>query len=297
MSATSNLVFFVAGAATAGLAIYVSFVRRYRQILFSRENDAKKLWQDLQSLMEPVNVRLKKEAGLPADMTNKVWIEIIFEPAVHVYGQALNCYHFYQLEAAMAMCRNALDSAIYIGITNIRKKSVTSHEYREVSPKLKGKLGNWKHLERFGLRFELVDEQTLRAIRGVRKVGNFSAHLAPSQDKEFRAWNERHKEDFKKWQEELKSAAEGRDSLDMPALSKVLQVVPPPPEVMDGYKTWTTPQEAWIVLSATGALLIDIITRYWEKDATLSEEPLMPERGTSAPSTRLERGRVSSVGL
>ncbi len=277
VSASLDLLLFAAGAAVAGLAIYLAYVRRYRQILFRREYDAKKLWEDLQALMEPVNVRLKKEAGLPAEMTNKVWIEIIFEPAVHVYGQAINCYHFYQLEAAMAMCRNTLDSAIYLGITNIRKKSVTSHEYRKVLPELKGKLGNWKYLERLGLRFGLVDEQTLGAIRGVRKVGNFSAHLAPSQDKEFRAWNERHKEDFKKWQEELKSAAEGRESLDMPALSKVLRDAPPPAEFMDGYKTWTTPNEAWIVLNATGILLIDIITRYWEKDATLSEEPLTPE--------------------
>ena len=277
VSASLDLLLFAAGAAVAGLAIYLAYVRRYRQIRFRREYDAKKLWEDLQALMEPVNVRLKKEAGLHAEMTNKVWIEIIFEPAVHVYGQAINCYHFYQLEAAMAMCRNTLDSAIYLGITNIRKKSVTSHEYRKVLPELKGKLGNWKYLERLGLRFGLVDEQTLGAIRGVRKVGNFSAHLAPSQDKEFRAWNERHKEDFKKWQEELKSAAEGRESLDMPALSKVLRDAPPPAEFMDGYKTWTTPNEAWIVLNATGILLIDIITRYWEKDATLSEEPLTPE--------------------
>ncbi len=224
-------------------------------------------------MMEPLNVRLKKQGGFPDDFDRHLWDDIVFNPAIHVYAQALNCYQFGQLEASMAMCRNAIDSAIYLGITMIREESLTSHKFREISSELKGRLWRWGNLERFALQFELLDEQVLKYVRMVRREGSFSSHIASSQDQEFRQWDERHRDEFKELQDNMSKAAGGKSSVDWPTLISILGEVPPPPPT-EGFKRWTAPEEAWNVLQATGNCLAIIITRYFTKTTTLSNAPL-----------------------
>jgi hypothetical protein len=278
MSLDLGLLYFVAGIAT-GCTIALLLLYRYyaRLIFFGRKDNVKKIWNQFVGMMEPLNARLKKEGGFPEDFDRHLWDDIVFNSAIHVYAEALNCYQFRQLEASVAMCRNAIDSATYLGITTIREESLTSHKFREISSELKGRLWRWENLERFARQFELLDEHDLNIVRIIRKQGSFSSHIASSQDTEFRKWNELYRDEFKQWENKVRKEAGGKSSIDSPTTVSVLRDIPPPPST-EGFKIWTEPEEAWMVLQVTGYCLAIIIANYFTKTNTLSDAPLALER-------------------
>ena len=242
--------------------------------LSRRKDDVRKIWKEFVNNLEPLDSLLKERGGFPENFNRHLWDDLVFNTAIHAYTQALNCYHYNQLEASMAMCRTAIDSAIYLGITQVREESITSHSFREISPELRKKVWRWNNLERFGKQFGLLDDKTLEMVRKVRKVGSFSAHLATSQDLEFRDFNDRHQDDFKKWYEDMEKAAQGKKSLNWEEMVSVFQTAPPPPVFEDVPRRWTIPEEGWIVLRVTGYCLATIIIRYFVNEATMSKAPL-----------------------
>ncbi len=217
--------------------------------LFKR-NVAKRLWREFNEGLEPLNRQLKKQLGFPRRNRNVLWDELAFNPATHMYAQALNSFHCGALEASTVMCRDAIDSALYLASTIVRTEDPTASEFRDTSAILSDTRWDWKMLRRYAIDLRLLTHDDIALVEEIRKAGNFSAHIAEMQDKQSRLLDKRYREDLNR-------------------RNRGISLQPKPPH--DRFKRWTVPEEALLILTQTKVVLSKIIQNYFTSEQTFGK--------------------------
>ena len=220
-------------------------------MLFKRNYVAKKIWQELYDELEPLNQKLKEEAGFPKHNRNVLWDELVFNSAIHVYAEGLNCFHHHLFEASTVMCRNSIDSAIFLAWHYIRTEDVTSFKLRQLTTLKRAEMRcNWKMLKKQAITLRLLGESDINFVEKVRDRGHFSAHIAIKQEESREKWEKETTPLYEAWQKGLPS--------------KPLFIIP-------GHKQWTSPEEALGVLIDTKGILVRIIQNYFSSEETRSQ--------------------------
>lgn len=246
-------------SATNGLIIgVIMFLVRNIQRLFKREDSIKRLLRELYNELEPLNQKLKEEANFPKYKSNVLWYDLVFGSAIYVYEEALNCFSAGAFEASTVMCRNAIDSAIYLGWEKVRTDDVLTNPLREPldSKKTKTKW-YWPDLKKQAIKLGLLEKTDITFVEKVREKGHFSAHFAMKRNEILRNYLEETDPIYKAWLKE--NEARSRQGLRHK-----------PAPMTRGYKQWTLPEEALTVLSDTKNILVMIVQNYFTSEKTLA---------------------------
>jgi hypothetical protein len=172
-------------------------------MLLKRRSVAKRLFRQLLGELEPINQKLKEEAGIPKQDRILLWDVFLFNPAIRMYAEGLNCFISHCFEASMIMCRNAIDSAIYLASVYVHTKGKTAFKPRQIS-KSKNNKWHWdKQEKRHTIELGLLTESDIKHVEEVREKGNFSAHYAQRKDDSRRRWEiEEYLPVIQKWRKE-----------------------------------------------------------------------------------------------
>lgn len=224
-------------------------------MLFKRISPAKRVWKALYEELEPLNQKLKDEIGFSRNIRNVLWDELVFNSSLSIFAEALNCFHYHLFEASTLMCRNSIDSTIFLAWHYVRTDDLSTFKMRE-SRSVKDSEWRWKTLKTQAIELKLLNEDDLKIVEEVREKGHFSAHTAVKQEKARSQWDEETYPLFEKWQKE--NAAQAQRGLP--------QTQPLP--ITRGYKRWTTEQEAFFVLIRTKDILVKIISNYFNSEKT-----------------------------
>ncbi len=196
-----------------------------------------------------------------------------FDLAFEVFREATSCYDCGNYEACAVMCRNSVDSFLYLAT---RLRIIRDQTYRDADAgiaeriydttyvmdhEIQEKVKAQKEIQFRVLEPKIIDllvlsAEELRTIDSfIRKAGNFSAHLMEAQDKEKFAWHETHKAELNKMIEDL----ENRKKPDFSVL------------INSRKKVWTSKQEALELLKTTSRCLDKIVTNYYTSEKTIKD--------------------------
>ena len=240
-------------------------------IFRKRRSDAQKLYRQLLDELEPLNQKLKEEAGLPKYNRILLWDALLFNPAIRMYAEGLNCYVIRCFEASAIMCRNAIDSAIYLASNYLHPKSIINFKPRQISPQNRNNEWKWGVLRRYTNELGLLTESEIKHTEDVRKKGDFSAHFAETRDRSRREWEtNEYLPITQKWRKE-------NDSKTKQGLENLALI--PMPTYHNYWKPCTSQEEALTTLAETKDILEKIINNYFISEKTLYHSKHVAETG------------------
>ena len=230
-------------------------------MFLKRRRIAKRLYKQLLDELEPLNQKLKKEVGIPKNIAVLLWDALLFNPAIRMYVEGLNCYISRCYEASAIMCRDAIDSAIYLASAYIHTKNKTQFRPRDLSSQIKNSEWRWGELKKRALKLKLLTESDIGHIQKIRDKGNFSAHYAMRRDLSRRQWTtNEYLAVNQKWRKEneteIKQRLENLASMPMPVFRYY-------------WKQGTIQEEALSILIETKDILEKLITNYFVSETTL----------------------------
>lgn len=198
-----------------------------------------------------------------------------FEDALLIFQQAARCYDFRAYDACAVMCRNAVDSFLLLATESriIYNQKYFDHdgflierycetifepdeEISEILNRKDEKHLKWNIIKEKILKLSVLNEADFKEIKsGIRKKGNFSAHLIESQKRESNRWFEEHEPDLNQILNDIKK----HKNPDWNTLKR------------DKRKTFTSREEAFDILKLTSSWLEKITINYYSKDETIKE--------------------------
>lgn len=228
-------------------------------MLLKRRSSAKRLYRQLLDELEPLNQRLKEEEGIPRNDRILLWDVFLFKAAIRMYTEGLNCYIARCFEASAVMCRNAIDSAIYLDWAYVHTKGKIGFKQRQAAAQIKKT--HWASLRQHALELSLLTESEIKHVEEVRERGNFSAHYAEKRNSSRREWEiNEYLPVIQKWRKEnetqMKKGLENLASIPMPIFRSY-------------WKPWTSQEEALTTLAETKDILKKIISNYFSSEKTL----------------------------
>jgi hypothetical protein len=237
--------------------------RMHPPALVTEENFQKcrELWEELQTELQQIDERVKSTAGYPNDL--RPTHHTVFGAAIQTYAQSIRCFKCDALEAAMVMCRETIDAALYFSATRLRTSDSTRFyiesrqrqgfiaELKRLIAKLRifGNLADdqkwyWGRLSTNAKKLGILTRKELNQVNlEVRQKGNFSAHIVMQQDKQIQEFSR-------------KGSSDGG--------------------VQSGIKLWTNEEEALEVLESTKTFLVKIIRNYFASDKTQFNSAINP---------------------
>ena len=220
-------------------------------MFFKRNQHAKRLWRELYDELEPLNKKLKNEIGFPEKMSNVLWDQMVFNSAIHLYAEALSCFHNNIFESSMIMCRNAIDSTFYLASTILRTEDPLKFHSSEKSAMFSKNKWYWEEIKKNAIILDLLKESDIEFVEKIRDAGNFSAHLVIRQDESYRL--------LPKKNEQI------NNSINMENDKKKSDSM----FINYGFKRWTHRDEALIILTDTKNIIAKIIQNYFTNPKTL----------------------------
>ncbi len=193
-----------------------------------------------------------------------------FDVSFLVFREATDCYDCGKYEASAVMCRNSVDSFLYLAtrMRNIRDWHDIDDEigidervydtYYEMDDKIFKNINsdkeevNYIRLTDIMKSRNILTDDDLKYIKeNIRDKGNFSAHLLEAIDRASAKWWKEHEKEF---HERLKDGTLITDK-----------------EVFENFrpKSWTTEDEALKLLKDTSKALEGIVVNYYRSEHTI----------------------------
>lgn len=175
-----------------------------------------------------------------SDLTPNPFVQLSSE----IISNAIRCYENDLDDAAVILCRTAIDSSLYLA--SVFELKNDSFYERKPAPFPGNSDVNWRELKERAIKLKFFKEDELKCINDkVRDLGNFAAHIGVRQIKEQNEWMQKN----------------GKLMRDLIAKSLSGQKVDPK-EVPTGAKLHTSKSESVSAINRTMTFITTLAKRY-----------------------------------